>query len=346
MVELKKRILNLRYYFLNLILIWLAVLFYRSIPYYLNFLRQETQTTIFYLALSYTILGFFYYLYIQPEKTSESKGTIIFSAAKRLSKDSYGYIKRFNKLSKRQFPKIEKHEAVALLFILVKIFFLPIMLNFFFANLYSVKSQLINLHYFSQLFTINNFNSILFPFLLASIFLIDTLWFSFGYTFESRFLKNKIISVEPTIFGWVVALICYPPFNGMLTKYTNWYSNDYLMLSNQNLTFLIRISIIILLGIYVWATLALGTKCSNLTNRGIVSRGPYKIIRHPAYISKNLAWWLTVIPLATLPAIASMAAWSFIYHLRSITEERHLSKDANYLVYKSKVRYRYIPGVY
>lgn len=176
--------------------------------------------------------------------------------------------------------------------------------------------------------------------------MIDTLWFAFGYAFESKILKNEIRSVEPTILGWFVALICYPPFNSFLTRYTNWYANESVIFFSNEITFFARIVIILLLAIYVGATLALGAKSSNLTNRGIVSKGPYAVIRHPAYLSKNLIWWLTIIPIASWPAVFGMAAWSFIYHLRTITEERHLSQDPDYIEYKKQVRYRYIPFVY
>jgi protein-S-isoprenylcysteine O-methyltransferase Ste14 len=178
------------------------------------------------------------------------------------------------------------------------------------------------------------------------LFLIDTLWFSFGYAVEAGFLKNKIRSVEPTVLGWVVALACYPPFNMTITKYLKWFANDYILFSNETITFIMRIIIILFIGIYVSATIALGTKCSNLTNRGIISRGPYKYIRHPAYISKNLAWWLTILPILSIPAFLSMLAWSFIYHLRSITEENHLKQDPDYIAYCRKVKYRYIPYIY
>lgn len=176
--------------------------------------------------------------------------------------------------------------------------------------------------------------------------MIDTLYFAFGYSIESGELKNKILSVEPTFLGWFVALICYPPLNTQMTRFTDWYANDYVMFGSDGITCIIRMIIVSLLLIYVGATIALGAKCSNLTNRGIVSRGPYAIIRHPAYISKNLAWWITIIPIASLPAILSMSAWSFIYHLRSITEEKHLMKDKNYQKYCKKVKYRYIPYIY
>lgn len=51
------------------------------------------------------------------------------------------------------------------------------------------------------------------------------------------------------------------------------------------------------MAIYAWASWALGLKASNLTNRGIVTTGPYKYIRHPAYICKNTAWLIGGIPM-------------------------------------------------
>jgi len=314
-----------KHYFLNLILIWLVFLLYKTLPFYVNFIKKDSLNTIFYLALAYTIVAFFFYLFTPYHKVKETKGTLILKAIKN-------------------FPSLNKEEKTAILFVIVKIFFLPIMLNFFFSNLGSFRYQIPNIS--NTAFSIEGFNLILFPFLLTTIFMIDTLYFAFGYAVEAGFLKNKIISVEPTFLGWFVALVCYPPFNSLVTKYTRWYANDYISFSSISLTFAIKLVIILLLFVYLEATIALGTRCSNLTNRGIVSKGPYAIIRHPAYISKNLAWWLTIIPIASLPAIASMSIWSFIYHLRTITEERHLSQDPNYIAYKNKVKYRYIPGIY
>lgn len=329
-----KQILKLENYLFNILLIWLAILIYNSFRYYKNFLRPDTQLILLTLAITYTVLGFTYHI-TSKKQIPDSKGKLFFTGLTKLS-------------------KMNKQEKNAILFTLVKFFFLPIMLNFFLNNFYSIKYQISNLTTQSFL-SISNFNNILFPFLLALIFLIDTLWFAFGYAFESKKLNNQLRSVEPTFFGWAVALICYPPFNSFATNginlfgFTlglNWYANDYAIFFNDMTTFILRIIIILLLGIYVSATLALGTKCSNLTNRGIVSRGPYALVRHPAYISKNLAWWLTIIPVASLPAFLSMSAWSFIYHMRTLTEERHLSKDIDYKIYKNKVKWKYVPGVY
>ncbi len=62
MINLKKEIIKLKHFFLNLVLIWLAILFYNTNAFYQGFLRPETQAVIFYLALAYTIFGFVYYL--------------------------------------------------------------------------------------------------------------------------------------------------------------------------------------------------------------------------------------------------------------------------------------------
>jgi protein-S-isoprenylcysteine O-methyltransferase Ste14 len=218
------------------------------------------------------------------------------------------------------------------------------MFNFCFGNFSSLSTTLQDISL--QSFTIVGFNSTLFPVIFNLLFFVDTLIFTFGYTFESGIFKNKLRSVEPTFFGWVVALACYPPFNWLTGKLLGWYSNDYYSFNNPIYTFIFRILLIVLISIYVWASIALGTKASNLTNRGIVSKGPYSMVRHPAYISKNLVWWTSIIPLGSIPAILSMAGWSLIYHLRAITEERHLRKDPDYLEYCQKVKYRYIPGIY
>ena len=101
-----------------------------------------------------------------------------------------------------------------------------------------------------------------------------------------------------------------------------------------------------LLVIYTLASVALGPKASNLTNRGIVSAFPYSIIRHPAYISKVLMWWITMLPRINMSFVLGMSFWTFIYFLRTITEERHLMADPDYQAYCKNVRWRFVPGLY
>jgi protein-S-isoprenylcysteine O-methyltransferase Ste14 len=42
----------------------------------------------------------------------------------------------------------------------------------------------------------------------------------------------------------------------------------------------------------------------------------------------------------------SLLTWSFIYYLRAITEEKHLSLDPNYIKYKQEVKYKFIPKIF
>ncbi|MDX2111782.1 MAG: isoprenylcysteine carboxylmethyltransferase family protein [Verrucomicrobiota bacterium] len=97
-------------------------------------------------------------------------------------------------------------------------------------------------------------------------------------------------------------------------------------------------------GAFAWASVSLGFKGSNLTNRGIVSHGPYRFCRHPAYV---LHIFIPVVEAVMFGQyfIGLIIGYSVIYFLRAMTEERHLSHDPDYVAYKQKVPYRFIPGI-
>jgi protein-S-isoprenylcysteine O-methyltransferase Ste14 len=241
---------------------------------------------------------------------------------------------------------IAHEEKVSVLFYFVKLVFTPVMINFMIGN---TKSLIFawQKQNFTPI-TAENIYTSYFYLIFYLILALDTLIFAFGYLIESKSLKNVVKSVEPTALGWAVALMCYPPFNTLTANIFGWYSNDFTDFGNINTNLVMGFISLVLFGIYVWATIALGFKASNLTNRGIVSSGPYKYIRHPAYISKNLSWWIMAIPAIQkfgLLAIVSLAAWTFIYFLRALTEERHLLKDQDYVEYVKKVKYMFVPGV-
>lgn len=339
-------------YIANLALVWPAVAFYRSNGYYAGFLRPETQQLLLWLALAYTILGLCY-VALPFRHHHDSKGIVFFRTLWRLAREARGYARDF--IAKPRFPRprISHQEKTVFLFLLVKAFFLPMMANFLFGSLNDFQGWFGVWRAQDFAVSMQSFNSIVYPVLIALIFGVDTAYFAFGYAIENSWLRNSVRSVEPTFFGWAVALMCYPPFNAFFGKYLGWYANDYVRLPTEGLTFALRLVSIALFLVYVWATLALGAKCSNLTNRGIVSRGPYRFVRHPAYAAKNLAWIITVLPLLSssnlgqsAAALASTGAWAFVYFFRAITEERHLLADNEYREYCKKVRHRFIPGVF
>jgi protein-S-isoprenylcysteine O-methyltransferase Ste14 len=283
---------------------------------------------------------------IPTEKIKESRGLMIIKGIKSLCAGAWVYLKRLTYTPALEFPKLAAQEKTVVLFALVKLFFLPMMLNFLFENFESFKHGFMAIGSSGHPFSLQAFNQYIFPVMLTFLFFIDVAYFTFGYLGEAGFLKNTVRSVEPTLLGWTVALACYPPFNNTVSNFTSYSPNEYIGVSSQYRTFILHMAILLLLAVYAAASVALGAKASNLTNRGIVSRGPYGWVRHPAYTAKNLAWWVAILPVFSYAAVLSMLLWSSIYFMRAITEERHLLADPEYREYAARVRYRFIPGVW
>jgi protein-S-isoprenylcysteine O-methyltransferase Ste14 len=195
-----------------------------------------------------------------------------------------------------------------------------------------------------------------FWFLMQAILFVDVLIFTVGYLFESRRRGNAIRSVDPSWVGWAAALLCYPPFNAVTAQVLGAQVSDFPQFENASLHIVLNLMLLVLMAMYASASVAMGLKASNLTHRGIVTRGPYAWVRHPAYVCKNLAWWIGAAPLVSqafelgllegLQSLASVLGWSLLYVLRALTEEDHLRQvDGEYAAYANRVRYRFLPGI-
>lgn len=191
---------------------------------------------------------------------------------------------------------------------------------------------------------------------LTLIVIVDLSCFTVAYGIEHPRLGNEIKSVEPTLLGWVVALMCYPPFNFVTAHVLGWYETEHPPVhSGPWVAAAVGGLMLLLMGTYAWASVALGLRGGNLVHRGVVDRWPYSVIRHPAYLCKNVFWcvgavpaliavWGQPYPMACV--ILSSAAWFGVYTLRALTEERHLMRDPAYRDYCERVKYRYVPGVW
>ena len=180
------------------------------------------------------------------------------------------------------------------------------------------------------------------------LFIIDVGIATIGYSFASRWLDNRTRSVDWTWSGWIVALLCYPPLNTAFTSQFISYQGlpTHQLITNEYALAVVLAVVLLLYVLYVWATVALGFKFSNLTHRGIVSSGPYRFVRHPAYAAKNMAWWVdNTFVLTNIWATVGMILWNVIYILRALTEERHLSHYKDYQRYRGKVKYKFIPKI-
>ena len=100
--------------------------------------------------------------------------------------------------------------------------------------------------------------------------------------------------------------------------------------------------LVFLTAIYAWATVVFGLRFSNLTYRGVITNGPYRWTRHPAYLSKNVFWWFATLPFLVTSGSATeairncvlLAVVSAIYYWRARTEEAHLLlEDTKYREY-------------
>ena len=182
--------------------------------------------------------------------------------------------------------------------------------------------------------------------LIAFMFVIDIAFATVGYLLTMRPLDAHIRSATPLASGWAAALICYPPFilmnsGGPLDYRQGAQDWHYWFQAHPALLALTGFVLVVLTGIYAWATVAFGLRFSNLTHRGILTHGPYAFSKHPAYLSKNLFWWIAGMPfLVTTDNIvdavrntALLAAVSGVYYWRAKTEEWHLSDDPVYRAY-------------
>jgi len=338
---------QLRAFFADGILVWFLLWCYNNFPFYTAFLTVESKNIL--LILGFAHLFFMWPLYLNDKKAT-SYGVILWQVLIRLFQASTKLLSPKNVPNFKDIKKIgwfvSEQEKVSLLALLVKMIFIPLIIGFTVGNLQVVSYLLEKFNWEGATLSISFFNDSVYELILRTMFLVDTLCFLLGYLTDLDGLDNHIKSVEPTWFGWIVALACYPPFNSVTGQFLPSYGNDMIFFWNENLTFLLRIIILILFGIYTWASIALGPKASNLTNRGIIAHGPYKYVRHPAYISKTLVWFLCMLPIASFYAVFSTLGVMFLYFLRAITEERHLLADPDYVAYAKKVKFKFIPYVY
>lgn len=186
--------------------------------------------------------------------------------------------------------------------------------------------------------------------LVTLLFVIDVQIGTVGYLLTLRPLDAHIRSGNPLVAGWLAALLCYPPFvwgiigpdNQVLSYETGTAGWAHWFAGNAALLWGWGAVLVCLTAIYAWATVVFGIRFSNLTYRGVLTNGPYRFTRHPAYLSKNLFWWASVLPfLVTSGSLADSVRNTFfllvvngIYYWRARTEEAHLlSEDPKYAEY-------------
>lgn len=184
-------------------------------------------------------------------------------------------------------------------------------------------------------------------------FFIDLCYASVGYVTNLKMINTHTRTAEPTLLGWAVTLVCYWPFWAVLFyPYFFRYDSAHRWLkclpAGGAVWYVWAVVIILLELLYALSTVAGGIRFSNLTYRGLWNTGPYRWTKHPAYVFKNISWWLISVPFladsweTAVKCSLLLFGLNVIYYLRARTEERHLSRYPEYVAYAVEMNERSI----
>lgn len=231
-------------------------------------------------------------------------------------------------------------KALLKIFILktaVKFVFIPFMYSGFLGNLAAIFD------------TAWQFNAAAINLLIFNIVIsLDMLIAIFGYLFSSGIINNRIVDTDSNLLGWIFALLCYPPLVWIMHQVNDQQDNliwQDIIPQDSIFYWLFFLAINISWIIYWLATFEFGMTFSNLSWRRLIDTGVYRYTKHPAYIAKNIYWWLYTLPFMGI-AFASAAWWqnilgltfvSLIYYGRAKSEERHLRKFVEYRQYCDQI---------
>lgn len=173
---------------------------------------------------------------------------------------------------------------------------------------------------------------------------VDVAFGAIGYCLTLRLIDAHIRSTNPLMYGWVFTLALYQPFWGLLgNRYFDYgdgrYWNNWV--GDIAWLYVLWAALIVIAKFgWVWANASFGCRFSNLTHRGIMTGGPYRLTKHPSYVNKNVAWWLMSVPFLSLDGYEYALRHSILlfgvnllYFTRARAEEAHLSEDPVYVEY-------------
>jgi protein-S-isoprenylcysteine O-methyltransferase Ste14 len=81
-------------------------------------------------------------------------------------------------------------------------------------------------------------------------------------------------------------------------------------------------------------------------NRGVVSSGVYRIVRHPIYLGYLITHVAFLVATPSAWNIAALLAADAALLARAVCEEQTLARDERYRTYQQTVRWRVCPGIF
>ncbi|MCF7973299.1 MAG: hypothetical protein K9N55_05760 [Phycisphaerae bacterium] len=181
--------------------------------------------------------------------------------------------------------------------------------------------------------------------------LIDSNNGAMGYFWESCFTRTRFKDVDPNAIHWFVVLLCYVPFIRYAADFVPFPEAPLFSVPLFSLPAInhgIEIVLLMALVCYVLSGSALNFSTSNLCYKQIQTKGPYRIVRHPATACKLVFFAVAFFRFKmayTLAGILCYVVWLSIYICRALVEERFLRRFPDYQAYMKQTRYRFIPGL-
>ena len=175
-----------------------------------------------------------------------------------------------------------------------------------------------------------------------------------GYLFASRLIGTAVKKVDRSWFGWAITLSCYAPLNAAV--FGSWVNYaalpqmsdvfrgtppwEYFTSSTPYALYAVG-GMIILTGLFhLWSEALLGIRSANLSSRGVITTGPFRLTKHPVYVSKCIQWAFIYFPFLNAVGVLGNLQSGILFLLvcvlfaaRSLAEEKLLAEDPDYVRY-------------
>jgi protein-S-isoprenylcysteine O-methyltransferase Ste14 len=101
------------------------------------------------------------------------------------------------------------------------------------------------------------------------------------------------------------------------------------------------------LGIVIAGKVTLGRSFGLMpANRGVVSSGVYRLVRHPIYMGYLVTHAAYIAAMPSAWNVVALVAADFALLARAVCEEQTLARDERYRQYQQSVRWRVCPGLF
>src|SRR5215472_8152487 len=177
--------------------------------------------------------------------------------------------------------------------------------------------------------------------LIGGLFFVEQAWFVLAFLIRRPPRRPAAIEVGPglttRLAPWLLA--AGGTFGGLLLRPSGLHPQW-----GVDLGFALQL---IGLVIAIVALVTLGRSFGFVAaNRGLVTRGPYAVVRHPVYASYIIIQTGYLVQSISLRNVIVLAGATACNIGRAIVEERVLASAPGYDRYRQRVRWRLVPGLW